>query len=564
MDYNYELVSYFIINEKSYFILKINNKLIFVVKDLSGINLNIEDDDYILLNKVLNSLLVNENESICLGTKEYNGKILKIFYDPKKQIHFWYPANFQPEVSEKIEINTFVNFRYNYINNYVCNEKEIKAKSKNKYIKRLVNIGKKAVVVFVSAGLSITALTGCTIENAKEEEIIPIETSANPYIMFGDNLQRENDKKRAERVYDFEEIKQAIDDNGSLTDSEKDFLYKLKFIFDENHQYMDLDTIIERFRSLKISYDTQKSDRGIDGLYTINRNEITIFEASEFSYDKIKIILHEILHVMQVEDEHSNRVAVELSNEVANREFLRRMCDMGLIPNNTIFLDELGAETDFAGGYSEIVNLQYLLNELLTDEQIKHYQFYPREDIIIKALKSIDNSSSNYGSDFEVEQRAYKVLDTMDEFLLIDEEGNYNAFFEKDDYTSYYDQINYYYKILNDKSIEESMGADLYAWETYSYATIQSIDKEVAFNKTMSKLVCDRMGDRKYIFGGNRYFLPKSYFSKKYENPSLAFNSLGVNEKVSIIEIDEDAENKFINNLKLRKEERAEVNDLEK
>ena len=155
---------------------------------------------------------------------------------------------------------------------------------------------------------------------------------------FGITEQYELDLFKKREKFDYGKIQKAIEDNQNLSNGEKEIINKLKFVFDENYEYMDLDLIIKRLSDLKIEYIEEENENSqVTAAYYINKNVIQIYKATDLENADLTDLVHEILHVFQASN--TNRLTLELSNELTTREVLRRLNEEGLIEENYQFLD---------------------------------------------------------------------------------------------------------------------------------------------------------------------------------------------------------------------------------
>ena len=149
--------------------------------------------------------------------------------------------------------------------------------------------------------------------------------------------------------FDYGKIQKAIEDNQNLSNGEKEIINKLKFVFDENYEYMDLDLIIKRLSDLKIEYIEEENENSqVTAAYYINKNVIQIYKATDLENADLTDLVHEILHVFQASN--TNRLTLELSNELTTREVLRRLNEEGLIEENYQFLNSINEYSNYGKG----------------------------------------------------------------------------------------------------------------------------------------------------------------------------------------------------------------------
>lgn len=557
MKYSYRLIAKFNYNNMLYLIILVNkNKLIYAIYKDKKLNIKISKQDLYIFNLVYKSLKIDTDKSISLGIKEIEGKSFDIFYDKKLCLYYWYEVKFNKKYESNFKDNCKLNFRYNniptvYYNN-VKNNGKGDNEDKNRFINRIVKFGKKVLFVSVIAGLSFTTLANCSIANE-------IGTNAPEYNKQNSSLKLYTSDIMNQRKYKFDDIKKAIKTNPNLTASEKEFINKLKFVFDENHEYMDLDLIINRLSTLHIEYIKEMNDNvQIVAQYNIKENKIILYNTENFEDVELSYFVHEIFHVFQ--SYAINRLSLELTNELTTREVLRRMNEMGFIEDNKQFLNSLEKYSNYGNGYEPCMRAEYLLANILPKEVIQAYQFGCTDDILVNALLEIDGKKSSSESNEQMKQRAYKLLDCIDDLMEIDENGNTYIDYTNEKYKKIYNQIDYYYKKKNGINMEESLKSDIFKYD-FKYICIDygtSEESIKAGEKTLLDEIPDEMYNIEYkvAYDFYKYVLPKTYLSDIYPNPIVI---LGYPEAMEI-EITDELDNKYKENYKMYKEESKQIN----
>lgn len=485
MKNKYEPIAMFNYNNNNYYITLINDIVYFLKYENNKIIMELSNKELELFIKVYSSIKIDSNNLITLRREYLDGKEFEIYYDYKNKLHCWHRIIDNKRCMASIEDNCKLNQKYNNISlvfNYddieiydweeeerkeeerkraeerkKAEEQKIRRQRKRK-IRRIVTVGGKTLIVTVFAVINLLNLSSKSIAKRYKDKTVDHNQAQDMEL----ESAREEDgeiKKYKNRVYDYENIKSAIDGNSNLSDSEKEFILKTKFYIDENYQYMDIDKIIERLGSLKIKYVAEDCENiEVGGTYSTDDNVITIYNAKCFEETNLSVFMHELLHVLQVCD--NNRLTVELTNELATRELLRRMDEQGLIENGSIFENGIGKHSNYGTGYDPCMKVEYLLAGLLTQEQIKLYQCLTNENIIVDALMEIDSECdtqepSTYNTMYG-KIRAVELLDEIDKLRYYDEDGNAKIAYTEDRYKSIYNMIDSYYKKKYNKSIEES------------------------------------------------------------------------------------------------------------
>lgn len=501
----FELIAKFRMNNKNYMIILINKtKILCITYYDNRLHTELTEEEYLDCKKIYESLLVNKQNSICVGMQSVNNTIYKIYYDINKENYFWEAE--EDKSFNSVEDNIILNFRYNHIPEIMFNDLKTEKDTKNngKYYNKFVKIGHKVIAIALAAGLSLGILSGTIFANNRlENENGKVKTSIN-----SQSIDKEIE-------YNYEDIKQAISSNKNLGEDEKEFLYKLEFVFEENHQYMDLELIIERLKSLKITYDSKPkagtaSASTIGGLYSSNRNEIYLFGVRDFNGCNISTFLHEIFHVLQAK--HSSRYTMELSNEFFTRETLRRMKESGLIDEKH-FADETDGFDRYGNGYQTHMFMYYALAEMMKEEELREYQFTCNEWIIIKALNRTDDGRNSV-------EKAYGVLEGLDSLReykkkekIRTPKGNIEEQ-EKECVA----RINYFYKRLKGIPLENDLMIMIH--RTYYTEDIHDI-----IEKTLIENIDSSINGTHTPMLGSYIAIPRTYLSDSHKNSHIRFKS---------------------------------------
>lgn len=225
----------------------------------------------------------------------------------------------------------------------------------------------------------------------------------------------------------------------------------MKFVFDEYHQYMNLELVKERLQKLKIVYnkESNEEDESIAGTFNRETSEINMYgveseEELEKKLFKIETLYHELFHLLQDEKDYS--YLTELSNEAFTRETIRRMVKYGLLDEELI---KRPYGYEFGVGYDRHMYLFYNLAEMLPRETLCILQFRKDENSAVKALMEIDKNDLK-----SMEQLRANCLVELLGNLEFDKKAKYRYVNEE---KNILDLLNYYYKEKNGIQI----GADL-------------------------------------------------------------------------------------------------------
>jgi len=601
----FKIILKFKYNKKDYCIIQVNNKeLVYVIKENKKIITELKQEELEVFRIVHNSLKINFDNSVNLGFKNVDNKKFNIFYDTQNKLYYWYKICDNKAVKANDEENKILNNRFNKIPVRFYLKNKYEKNGKEEYIQRFVRIGKKMIPLFILASISLTSFTN----------------SLGLTKRFNDSSSIYKNLFNEDKNYDYSKIEKAILDNPYLKSEEKELLQKLKFVFDENYQYMDISEIIDRLKNLKIEY-YEKEDAYINGCFDSNKYTIEIYGANNLEEARLQTVVHEILHVFQASTTSQGRFVMELSNQLLTQEVLRRMAEMNLLDDNNEFENEYEKYTQFdKSGYTNFMYIEYYLAEILTQEQLKAYQFCPDENIIVEALLQIngiskeqlekaikekkENKKEISKKSLEVLEKrdnAYVLLDTIDSIFAYDEKSSrfivdchYEDYLKK--YCEIFNQLNYYYTKKYGKSLEENFVIGLQDKDIYNDIKIEDLslstifyfidvgiletkefskdqipeiykqERETAVNNTLLEYAyinSEQEKDNLHIYEKEDavkdiYYVPRTFFSDEHKYAKVYFPS----EKCanSVIEINDEVQKKFE---KYYKEEKIKKEELE-
>ena len=557
----YEPIVIFNNDDNKYGIVSVDGTILFFKYENNRIQLDLTDEEITLIYEVFKSLQVNEEKSLNLGIKKINNKDFEILYDPNSKLYYWFQIINGERYYSSDEDTIMLNYKYNHmpfvaydgdIFDWKEEEQRIEQQrraQRKKTIKRIFKTGTKTIILSVSALSIYMNLTNSSLASIinNHVRIVPNAEQAREANIENNNFDVIFETFES-RPYNFQEVEAAIDGNQNLSDEEKTFIKNLKFYFDENHNYMDMDKIISRLQNLKIEYNREKcKNTVVTGEYQYETGIITMYNTDSYANCNKIVLLHEVMHVMQMYN--TNKLTLELSNELATREAARRLNDMGLMADSEKTENSLHKNTLFGTGYNPCMSVEYLLANILSEETLKQFQNITDEDILINELKRIDAQGEYYEQESIDEQvirfRAIQLLESINSLADRDENGYNNIVYSQNKYNYIYDQIDHYYKKEHGKSMKESLSADIVKYDiaynnwdprTPEYMATLGIVKEEAEKQTHDPFA--RFGEKKYV-------LPKSYFSDEYENPIIMFDSPQYVEVEITPELDEKYEKEY-------------------
>lgn len=523
--------------------------------------------------KVLDGLIVNIEKSIDLGIKKIDGKLFNIFFDERTGFYYWYKVINGIKTESTEEENCKLNFIYNHIPSVVYAQKfedEDDGEIGNPFAEfnEIINAQSKEE----SGGKSEEESGGESEEESGGESEEEFEWNFEGKSSSGGSfstiikgvtvfiacwftvtacsyrgevnrlMSESRDKSREQRHivaedYDWSKIATFIDSNANLNDSEKNLLKNLRFVFDENHQYMNLSTIINRLNSLQINYSPAgKTNKGksITGEYNKNENIITIYNCSGFD-DASKIsLIHEILHVLQTYN-YKTSFMMELSNENATREVVRRLVENGIIYLDSSMQDAYGRYTSYGNNYDEFMPVYYWLGECLTQEQCQDYQFYPDDEILVEALVNLDKASGSTDEEYTQKSRARKLIHNIDCLERYDRATSAEKYaLPVEDVREIFEETNYYFtKAKNGKKMDECLATQILNYDVKIYIdeTIEALNSSGQSNpnaivEAIYQLSNPNPSTTSVTYTGpyliyKSSYIPRTYLSNRYPNAML-------------------------------------------
>ena len=498
-----DIIAKFNYNNKCYAFGNNNNEIEFYLKDRKNFISDLSEKEISICMQILDSITIDKETSVYLYNKRIGNNIYQIFYDIKTRLHWW---NLLYGNKDSKEDNIKLNFLYNNMPDvYYLDAQEDDTEKRNKkdynYIKLMRVIGTVLISITAISTISFTSfkLKQRYIEYLVKREIYQeiIEQLQDEKIKNIDDLQRilqidlnnnedygsEDRLKRREaeserlrnllgqQEYNWHSIENAIDSNYNLTQSEKDFFKKLKFVFDEDHQYMNLDMVINNFKTLQITYSNESSDfdwlftESVGGGYCAELNHIYIKDANSFEDVDLRVFIHEWLHMIQIS---STGYSEELAVTIAQREILQRLIDTGEVEIRSEYYDDNGALTNLGLGYPKDHKLLYLTFKLISPKARKQYLYQTDESIIAEELMRIDTSNNNE----EKQNRVYKVVDYLNQL-----KGHDSSKEQQPDELCF-KELEYYYNCKYENPIEYDLDAVLAFYDNYDIKFVFEEDEE--------------------------------------------------------------------------------------
>lgn len=578
-----KFIAEFTHNNKIFQFVLFNNKLHCIYGIENGdSSLTLTDEDRYVIVKVAQSLIVDEKKSYFVRNDQVNGIRYKIWYDSISKNYFWHSNDGGDYASN----NILLNLKYNDMPSVVYSdyrdgiskyERKLNRKLKRKYGRNVLshfdNITDESERIY-QKNLWITHRRGGWLKNILVSGVIcltalySLGVMNDIYVMsmhdmYGDNWKSEisnisflesssvNDENdnleetlgTIEEIIEVPEITESIEDNieysweliqdailknPHLTAKEKDFLCELRFVFDENYQYMDLNMIIERLATLEIRYNPESCERDyfIGGSYYIGPNYIEMFRTTSFEEVDISTFLHEFFHVLQSLCTHE--ITHELSNELFTREALRRLHVSGVLDKYgfKIHKNNVGMFY-YYGCYEPLMYYWYDFAELIPQEYLSRYQFETNDGLLITGLRQ-----NVVVSDYDYEEfidNASGLLDVMyDTADSLHEVSSYH-------HDKIYDYLEYFYDLV---------GKDL-TTDVNCFANSLFFEPSLEFTDTNCVFLLGIIGKSDYVqysdirsAGLDASRQMRTYFSDSFPETTihLAFEMYGREEWTEILE----------------------------
>lgn len=398
---------------------------------------------------------------------------------------------------------------------------------------------------------SAVLLSGCQkdIDDLEIPPLVPMNTD----IYYLDEPPTGSiiiDSKLEEQDYDFKEIEKALDDNENLTEEEKNFIKQLKFVFDDNYKYMNINDIIERLSTLKIEYiqDMEEINSNVRGYYTRSINKIVVLGCNDFESTDINVFVHEFLHVLQNPSKDFTR---ELSNEFFTREIVRKLYDDKIISEEKInkISGGIGEPKIYGKGYNDYMCLYYTLAELVDEETLRKYQF----NCDIKTLvKGVSDTNGRIIPQDEI----HNFINYLNNSRIYNEKTNMyepSASFEVENIIQEcYNSLNYYFVEKYGYNISDDLRVSILYYDrssnsffvTASYNPYDSREDEILEEQCL-EYAESLIGENARMVGFLRTVTPRTYLSDDHLNPEFTFNS----PSYITIEIDDKFIHEFNNRL---------------
>ena len=330
-------------NNNEYLVIKNNNQYIPCKMENNIIKYEITIEELSLINYVFNKIKTTDNR-IKLSNFEYKDVEYQHFYDKTNHYHIF--LNLDGSEIDK-EICSELNILFNYQSDILY----IKNENKENKLKRLVNIGKKIILVLVTSTALISPLAKLTPVQAQEiKEYEGIVGDASYYEITDE-----------EKI---ESLKDAMKNNKNLSKENKDFFLSIFDIIYDNIDILDYEKAEENMNSLNIVYEDEVKNYA--EAYCPWNNTILL---APFS-DDINLIntakTHEFGHMLQ--QNYNTTGLIE-----SHQGFYEPVND--ILVNEYQGIKKQDNFRDYSWGYNETKPYIYTLLEIIDPESIRYNNF---------------------------------------------------------------------------------------------------------------------------------------------------------------------------------------------
>ena len=366
-----KIVFRFVFGNKDYCVYLENNKTKYgyIVDD--KIYDNLSDTEINLIDTIIASIMPNSDLLYFHDTIVNNNKY-SIYIDKKTGLKTFMP-------NPKEEDLVYLNKLYNNLYSPVMHDKRLPMPDNDKSYKYACVLLSISVALYVN--LSIDLIKFCN----ENRDLVSRRSTYNSYV-YTANYGIDKNSSDEEII---SKIKEIIDKNPNLTNSEKrELLSNPKAILD-NKEYINFDTFLTKLSLLNIEYveDAPMEDE-IWAAYTSD-TLIVIGYSNDYESASESVFTHEMSHLYSSYERKLRSSILEPLNCMFNTKYFNEDC-----------------------GYYYCINNFKILARIIGPEKLKVCQFTGGDDVVIHELNEIipDND------------KAYKLLDYMEEYKALCED----------------------------------------------------------------------------------------------------------------------------------------------
>lgn len=339
---------------KTYLITLINKKIVFYTYSNDLFSKELSNAELEMCMDILDSITIRKETSIYLRNKRIGNNVYQIFYDTTTRLHWWKCIT-SKEINE--EDNRVLMILYNYSSAiYYFSLKSENNTKKSSIIRTIKGKIFRIIILPMVWGAFIgsvsSSYTGIKLSEQRMIEYLDDEqiSKLRDYRKFKkhDNYTDYNNEAKSQRNeingevdYDWNQINQAIEENQYLSQDEKDFVKKLKYIFDKDHNYMNIPMIIENLKTLRFTYFENEIpfDKNSSGAHIAYLNHIYFANAQSIKDIDEMVKIHELIHMVAIS---SSGYSSEYITELATKEYLLKLIELGEIQPKTEWYDSNG------------------------------------------------------------------------------------------------------------------------------------------------------------------------------------------------------------------------------
>ena len=366
-----KIVFRFVFGNKDYCVYLENNKTKYgyIVDD--KIYDNLSDTEINLIDTIIASIMPNSDLLYFHDTIVNNNKY-SIYIDKKTGLKTFMP-------NPKEEDLVYLNKLYNNLYNPVMHDKRLPMPDNDKSYKYACVLLSISVALYVN--LSIDLIKFCN----ENRDLVSRRSTYNSYV-YTANYGIDKNSTDEEII---SKIKEIIDKNPNLTDSEKRELLSNPRAILDNKEYINFDTFLTKLSLLNIEYveDAPMEDE-IWAAYTSD-TLIVIGYSNDYESASESVFTHEMSHLYSSYERKLRSSILEPLNCMFNTKYFNEDC-----------------------GYYYCINNFKILARIIGPEKLKVCQFTGGDDVVIHELNEIipDND------------KAYKLLDYMEEYKALCED----------------------------------------------------------------------------------------------------------------------------------------------
>lgn len=304
-------------------------------------------------------------------------KLKTIYFNNKSIAHFINESGFNFFYEEQDNKLILLNEKDLKILNYIYNNQngvwafQLNDLGNKNYFKRIVNVGKTALVVFLISSITLGLNNN-----------IVVKAQAGDYEAFYQSniaITEEVAEEQENVILTYNDIVNLVNENPYLKQEEKNLILDCQQYFFDNLKYMNNAHVQKMLKNLRIEY-TPIKQKTINGTYYDNEYKIVIYNSDEFSNAPKNIITHEISHAFAIPPlsyakMKNGQITIEALNTIVNNEYY-------------------GESQNYDNSYNSIIPYVRILCEIVDPEILKQAFFKTDISLIKDYLLTIINDEN--------------------------------------------------------------------------------------------------------------------------------------------------------------------------